>query len=259
MLRRNDDNVNHLSYRRTLFITLMAMGVVYILWNVPALDFIVYPLRLFVTYVHEAGHSAMALLTGGEVVSFVVNSDGSGVARTAGGSRALILPAGYLGAAFFGATLFYLSNTVRRPRTIALVVGAILIVFTLMYSGVFASGEPLAFIIGILGGIALIAMGWKLSRDINLLVLNVLALMTGLNALLDLWFIVSSPNVSSENGVIRNDAAAFSREVASFLPASVWALIWTLIAVVMLGAAMYYSLIRPLLKDEGDKSDTSTI
>lgn len=251
MLLRKSDNETptQLSYRRMLTINLIGLAVVYVLWNVPALDFIVYPLRLFVTYVHEAGHSLMALLTGGRVISFVVNSDGSGLATTAGGTRALILPAGYIGAAFFGAALFYLTNTFRRPRTLAFGLGGLLIFFTLMYSGVGSSGAPLAFLVGILSGAALIGMGWKLSRDVNLLVLSVLAMMTGLNALLDLWYIVQSPNVSGAQGMVRNDAAAFSQNVAPIFPASIWALIWALIAVGMLGAAIYYSLLRPLLKD----------
>ncbi|MBC8100177.1 MAG: M50 family metallopeptidase, partial [Armatimonadetes bacterium] len=102
--------------RRALLTALVALAVVYVLWNVQAFDPLLYPIRLFVTYVHEAGHSLMALLTGGRVVGFVVHPDGSGLATTAGGSRALILPAGYLGAALFGAVLFYLVNRVRYTR-----------------------------------------------------------------------------------------------------------------------------------------------
>jgi len=51
--------------RRALLITLVAMIIVYILWNVPDLRVVLYPLNLFVTYIHEAGHSLAALLTGG--------------------------------------------------------------------------------------------------------------------------------------------------------------------------------------------------
>ena len=56
--------------RQALLMTGLAMVVVYIIWNVPFFSFIAYPLRLFVTYVHEAGHSLAALLTGGQVIGF---------------------------------------------------------------------------------------------------------------------------------------------------------------------------------------------
>ena len=43
--------------RRALFITMIAMIVVYVLWNIPSLGFILYPLKLFTTYIHESGHA----------------------------------------------------------------------------------------------------------------------------------------------------------------------------------------------------------
>lgn len=50
------------NYRRhALFMTLIATIVVYILWNIPMLGIILYPLKLFTTYVHEAGHTLAAL------------------------------------------------------------------------------------------------------------------------------------------------------------------------------------------------------
>jgi hypothetical protein len=46
-----------------------------------------YPLRLFVTYVHEAGHAIMTLLTGGRIHEFVVSADGSGHVVSSNGAR----------------------------------------------------------------------------------------------------------------------------------------------------------------------------
>jgi len=50
---------------------------------------IMYPLRLFVTFLHEFGHAFGALITGGDVLGFVVNEDGSGVTTTRGGVRSI--------------------------------------------------------------------------------------------------------------------------------------------------------------------------
>jgi hypothetical protein len=251
-LKITQNNTQKISRRRALIITLVAVVIVYLLWNVPQLSSLAYPFRLFVTYVHEAGHSAMAWLTGGRVLGFTVSPDGSGVAVTAGGNRALIIPAGYLGAALFGSLLFYIVNTIPRPRLISAPLGAALIVFTLLFARPDASGLPLALTVGLLVGLLLLALAWKASRDINLLVLNVLAMMTALNAVLDVVGLIQHSHITVRTpggGVIHNDAVAFSREIAPLIPPAVWALLWALIAIVMTGAAVYFSLIRPMLRN----------
>lgn len=244
----DDDNTSQIPLTRNqMWMSIFgALTIVYLLWNIDALDFIVYPLRLFVTFVHEAGHSGMALLTGGKVIGFSVSGDGSGLATTAGGSRALILPAGYLGAAFFGAILFYTVNSFRRPRTIAIIIGVILLFFTVSFASVSPSGEYFAMVVGVGMGLLLLGMGWKLNRSVNLLILNVLAIMTSLNAVLDLVSLVDHADICTRD--VCNDAAAFSEEVAG-LPAEVWAFIWAGIAVMMVGVAVYYSLLRPSLNN----------
>ena len=88
-----NEQINH--RRRALFIAMVALVVTYFMWNIPQLDMLMYPLRLFVTYVHEAGHAIMVLLTGGSIEEFVVSSDGSGHVVSLGGTRWMVAPAGY--------------------------------------------------------------------------------------------------------------------------------------------------------------------
>jgi hypothetical protein len=229
------------SYRkRSLLIAFAAVVIVFILWNLPQLDVLLYPFRLFVTFVHESGHGLAAILTGGSFVKFTVYGDGSGVATTIGGSRALILPAGYLGAALFGAVLFYLTHTVPYPRHISVGLGGLVILIAVVFGGIFA----VATVFGVLIGLALIAIGVKANREINLLALNMLATLTALNAVLDVFFLVG--NSGAGVGNVRNDAAAFQREVAPLIPTSLIALFWSALAVAMLLAAVYFSVIRPL-------------
>lgn len=224
---------------RALWNVLAAVGIVYVLWNVPSLNFVLYPLQLFVTFIHEAGHGLMAILTQGQVGEVIVNPDTSGLTTTLGGSRALILPAGYLGAAFFGALLFYLVNTLPYSRAFSVILGIGLIFLSVVFTTLLST----AFIVGVLSGAGLMLLGWKSGSGWNVLVLDVLAITCGLNAVLDLLYLVRYSGAAS--GSVLNDAAAFSRDVAPFLPGSVWALIWAIIAVLMLGAAVWYSLIRP--------------
>lgn len=222
--------------RYALLFALAAATIVFVLWNIPQLEFILYPFRLFVTFVHEAGHSVMAVLTGGRVIGFEVFSNGTGVASTAGGNRLLILPAGYLGAALFGAVLFYLTNTVPYPRKISLVLGTLLILVSL-----YLRATNIALVVGVVSGLGLVFLGLRGNVAVNILVLNLLALMTGLNAVLDLLFLAQ--NSDAGLGHIANDAAAFSALTLG-IPAVVWALVWAVLAALMLAAAAWFSIGR---------------
>ncbi len=234
------------THRRTLLIAAAGLVIVIILWNLPQISGpVLYPFRLFVTYVHEAGHGAMALLTGGQFLQFEILPNGAGQALTVGGFRPLILPAGYLGAALFGAVLFYLTNRLRYSRGLSIALGIGLLLFSVL----FGRFSLTAFIVGLAFGGVLILIGWKANRDINLLVLNILSILTGLNAVLDLFFLVGNSNVGL--GDLRNDAAAFSTEVAPLIPAAVWALLWALLAVAIVGVSVWLSIVRPMRNRKG--------
>jgi len=237
--------------RQTLLITLLAFVAAYILWNIRELDVIVYPLRLFVTYVHEASHALAALITGGQVQGFTISANGSGLAVTAGGARALILPAGYLGAALFGSLLFFLTNRIPRwVQGLAIFIGGFIVVFTVLFARPDETGSLTALMIGLGFGVVMILMGWKAPRIVNQFLLNTLAVMTALNAVLDVWFLVG--NQDAARGAVRNDASAFASEVTPLLPGSVIAFIWSIAAVLMFGVAVYFGLIKPLRQEIND-------
>lgn len=225
--------------RRALGIAGLALAIVFIVWNVPQLNLLLFPFRLFVTFVHEAGHGLAAILSGGRFLSFTINANGSGFATTAGGNPALILPAGYLSAALFGAVLFYLAHRLPYPRHVSLALGALVIIIAVAFGGILS----LATLLGAIIGFALIVIGLKGSYDANLLTLNLLAVLTALNGVLDLLYLVGSSHVRS--GQLRNDALAFQQEVMPLVPAPVWAFIWAALALIMLGIAVYYSVIHP--------------
>lgn len=241
------------NYRRTaLLVTVIALVIVFILWNVPALDFLVYPLRLFVTFIHEAGHSLAAIITGGEVRQFIVSPDGSGLAVTAGGNRSIVIASGYLGAALFGSALFFSAN--RFPRLaqgLSVLLGIGMALFTVMFAAPDEqTGLPVALMVGVGFGAILALIGIRLNTLINLLVLNVLAVMTALNAVLDV--VLLSRFIDATRGMVSNDAVAFSREVAPAIPASLVAMIWALLALIMLGLAVYFGLWKPFTAEIND-------
>ena len=244
--------------RQGLLVSVLALLFAIFLWNIrsgpgaASSDFLtatisplLWPLRLFVTFVHEAGHSLAALISGGQVAGFTISPDGSGIARTAGGYPALILPAGYLGAALFGSLLFYLTS--RNPkwtRGLSVFLGLSVILLTVFFSERDASGNITVQLVGIGFGVAMVALGWLAPRIVNVFLLNTLAILTGLNAVMDLTYLVRHGDAGI--GEIMNDAAAFAAEYTPLLPASVVAVIWSAIAILMLGAAVYFGLLKPV-------------
>src|SRR5579883_3155868 len=99
--------------RRLLALATLATLV---LWWAPYSNVILYPIRLFVTFVHESGHALMAIATGGSVESLTVRSNGSGVTMTLGGIPWLVLSGGYLGSTVFGALLLQVGRISRSAN-----------------------------------------------------------------------------------------------------------------------------------------------
>jgi hypothetical protein len=92
--------------------------------------------------------------------------------------------------------------------------------------------------------LGLFLLGQRANRDINIVILNILVMLTALNAVMDLVQLVQFSHIGI--GQLRNDAAAFSAEITPLIPAAVWGFIWALLAVLMLGVSVWFSIIHPL-------------
>ena len=75
-----------------LTVLLTAIALIW-LWTSPWLA----PLKILIVLFHELSHALMTIITGGEVVSLELSSNQGGMVLSRGGSRFLILSAGYLG------------------------------------------------------------------------------------------------------------------------------------------------------------------
>lgn len=193
----------------------------------PWLGPLAYPFRLLLTLVHELSHGLAALLTGGEFLRLVTFADGSGLAYTAGGWRLVVIPAGYLGAAAFGAALILVGASPRAARWTLGVVGAAIALLALRY------GAPSLLTDQALGGLLATVTGCGLGAFFVLLaiyagprwvvfVIHLVAIETVLAALSDLWTLLGV------YGDTRTDARSMAE--VTFVPALVWALVWALAA-----------------------------
>jgi hypothetical protein len=76
------------------------------------------PMKLLSVFVHEMGHAIACWVTGGSVKKIEVYKNEGGVTGYTGGCRLLIIPAGYVGGAFWGGAFVALSGN-RIGATIA--------------------------------------------------------------------------------------------------------------------------------------------
>ncbi|MDP4180267.1 MAG: M50 family metallopeptidase [Bacillota bacterium] len=115
------------------------------LWN----TVIIKPLKLFTVFLHELGHSLMALIFGYGISGIRINFNESGYAlvKTKGWlSQILTLNGGYLGSLFFALLILSLKKTPVRKYLLGIISIVFLAVsirfggfsFTLLYSIIFA-------------------------------------------------------------------------------------------------------------------------
>jgi hypothetical protein len=205
-----------------------------------------FPFRLLTTIIHELSHGLVALVTGGQFVRFVAFADGSGVAYTAGGIRWLIIPAGYVGTALFGAGLIRLGRSPQRSRVALGVLGAALVILSLRY------GLPSVFSPQILSGLLTVVIGAGLGalfilvarrawEGVPLFLLNLVAFWVGLSALGDLGTLFTVATVGGSGTM--SDAHAMAQ--ITLLPPAFWAVAWVALAAVELGSALWRTWFSP--------------
>lgn len=225
------------------------------LWFIPFAEYLVYPIRLFVTFVHESGHAIAAFITGGSVQSLTISADGSGVVYSApsGLIGALITSsAGYLSTTLFGVLMLYLMRRNFSAHKILLISGAFVAVVTVIFgiiSPVFNflslnvpfSSVAFTVVVGLLLAAGMIALALYASPKIANFAVAFLAVQCLLNALSDLktLFFINAP-LAGDN--IANDAGNMAE--ATGIPAFLWVVVWIVISVVMIAIGMRFYAIR---------------
>ncbi len=222
---QNSSSSNNSNYLLGLGLSLIA---VITLWWTPLL----FPFRIFTTTVHEASHALVAMLTGGQVVGFEVNPNGSGLTFTRGGWGILVSSAGYLGSTILGGLMLIWAKFEKgRRRLLYGLTGGlvfVLIFFVLNIFNLFTQGVHRDFLtfglVGLVGALfGLVAYkGPDLVVTFFVYVTALLSTLYAVTDLINLVFITSSPF----NG--HNDAK--NLEGYTGIPAVIWAVLWSLVA-----------------------------
>lgn len=216
----------------------MASIATLILWFIPYAEYLTFPVRLFVTYVHEAGHAFATLLSFGTVNRIAIFWDGSGVTETMGGTRLFISSAGYLSTTLYGSILLLLLRRRNNAKTTALLTGGLLVAITIVWGG-----NWLAWVIGLLLGAALIALALKGKPKVLHFLMSFVAVQCILNAFYDLLTLMY---LSAFHTQAATDAKNMEISTNGFIPAMFWAFGWSVISVLMLATTMmvYYRSLK---------------
>ena len=189
---------------------------------------ILYPFRLFTTWVHECGHALMTILVGGRVMSIVLEPDGSGLTNslvpTGRLAPALVASAGYLGAAIVGCLLLAATRVERRAKVILVGLGAFMFVTLVLWMR-----NPFGFIVVLAWCAALFSLVRSGGANAMRFLLSLLAVQVALNSVYDIRVLFEIDRGPS-------DAATMAR--LFLLPSWVWATTWMLVSIGMLAATV---------------------
>ncbi len=223
---------------------LIAATISVLLWFIPFAEFLTYPFRIFVTFIHEGGHALAALLTGNSVASLSVAPNASGETYTTQGgliSQVFISSAGYLGSMIFGALLLIMIRRAVAARLVLLSCGIFVFTLTMIFGllkPLFSinawSGIPFTLVAGTAISVGLVLIAKFASAKIATFFISFLAVQCVLNALFDLKtvFFLSSPFAPT----VPTDAVNMAQ--ATGIPAILWTVIWIAMALGILWFVM---------------------
>jgi peptidase M50B-like protein len=211
--------------RDSFKLLLLASALTLALWFIPFAGVITYPIRLFVTFIHEIGHALAALATFGGVNRVGLDWSGSGVTFTEGGWGMLISTAGYLTTTLYGAGLLLFLRKARNARAAAAGTGGLLLLMTVLFGG-----NIVAWLAGLVFGIGCLLIGLKASRGFAHFFMSFLAVQCVLNAFYDLRTLLY---LSAFDPALPTDAGNMARATGGILSPTVWALMWALLSVVV--------------------------
>ena len=200
-------------FKRYIALVLIFIGIVF-LWD----TLFVYPLKIFVVFMHEVSHGLAAIVTGGRIVEIQVNPQQGGHALTQGGSRFWTLTAGYLGSLLWGGLILLLAARTQLDKVVSVLIGFGMVVISIRF------GESrFTTLFGIGFGVVLLAVGFFLPEVVNDWILRIIGVTSCLYAILDIKSDVL------DRSHLRSDARMLS-EVTGF-PTVFWGVLWILIAI----------------------------
>lgn len=197
---------------------------------------VMWPFKLLAVMGHETGHALASLLAGGSVsrVSIAGNEAGECLSAipTSFFARTVVYSAGYVGSAIISVVLLVLTFRFDLRR---FMLGAACVWLALMgllyardaFTLAFCAGMAVAF------GVGAKYLPAPVVGVVNLFIASFTALYAAMDLKDDLW-----------NGAVRVHSDAQLLADITIVPAIVWALMWTLLSVALLGGGVFLAMRR---------------
>ncbi len=205
---------------RALVVALIAS---LLLWNLPFGGLVLYPFKLFATWLHEMSHGLVMLISGAGFSHLEIFRDTSGIAYAENGvgglGRAAIASAGYTGAATLGGVLLVLGQSNRGARRVLYALGAALVISLLFWVRNQFGMAAVA-----IAALACLTAARFASEPIALFLVNFVAAQSCINAVLDIRVLFRPQLVI--NGQVVGASDAHNMAAASFGSHWLWASIW---------------------------------
>jgi len=198
---------------------LISLIIIYFLlkYVIPYWDSIIYPINLFVTFLHEFWHALFALLTGWSVLNIQVNSDGSWLAITIGWWRSFVLMGWYIGSAIFGNILLriWLQDTKKLSEKILYLLAVMMVLVSVIWFSSLVS-----FVILLILSLILVILARYTNYDKVILQFLWVA---------SILFIIEDFNVWPSS-----DLSKFA-DIFIIIPQPVWMILWLMIVLIITG------------------------
>jgi len=196
---------------KSLILTFLVITYILLKHYIPYWDYIVYPINLLVTFLHEFGHSFFALITWWSVNSVQINSDWSWFATTTWGVRSLVLMWWYVWSAIFWNILLYIWFKKSKLAQNIIYFLALLMIFVAIF---WFNSISSSIILFLLAGLFFIFAKYTKYDSILLQFLGISSII----------YIIEDFNVWPSS-----DLSKFS----TFLPSSIWMIIWLVIVILI--------------------------
>lgn len=185
---------------------------------------VVLPIQYLNTHLHELSHALTAVGTGGDVQRIMVFSDGSGVTPVTGGNLLLTASAGYVGATLLGAALIAFSRTPKSAQRSMRFLAVLLAIAMVLW----VRGDVMGLVMG-WTWVGLLAWQPLLKGQGFVYAAQFLGIQQGLASLQSVAGLVQLSAVTE----VHSDATILQQ--TSGIPAIVWASMWCVFSLVVLG------------------------
>lgn len=210
---------------------LVILALVVALWN----TIVIKPLKIFAVFLHELGHSLMAVIFGNGIQGFRISLDESGYALTlpkSDFSAFIIANGGYLGSVLFALLILWLKRTALRKYILGasamLLLGVSIAygksVFTIIYAAIFAGMILLLYMLH--------------NEKLNDWVIDIIGVTSAAYAIYDTFVDTILLQINLRLNLIPGWGAsqpltdAVQLQKMTHVPAVVWGIIWLVIACV---------------------------